>query len=111
MAIILLSPGSTITVGNVTVTAGDLGDLPDEIFDDGDTGDRSGPITDEQRAALFAAMRDVFGDYSSAQRYAVTRLTLGLPPDATVSWSRYDGACLTHDEASRVLDTLALLNV
>lgn len=73
--------------------------------------DPNAPMTDEQRSALFAAMRDVFGDYSDAQRYAVTRLALGRASFDVVSWSRYGAGRLTAGEASKVLDYLGALNV
>lgn len=73
--------------------------------------DPNGPMTDDQRRALFAAMRDVFGDYTDEQRYAVTRLALGRASFDVVSWSRYGAGRLTAGEASRVLDYLQALNV
>ena len=77
--------------------------------------DPNGPMTDEQRSALFAGFRDVFGDdYSDEQRYAFTRLALGFDPadDFThVSWARRGKGALTAGEASKVLNTLRVLNV
>jgi hypothetical protein len=64
----------------------------------------------EQRSALFAAYSNVFADPDDpAARYAFTRMALGLPSDATVSWSRYGAGALTAEQASKVLDALAML--
>lgn len=69
------------------------------------------PVTHEQRGALFASFGEVFGHTDNEQRYAFTRLALGLPADEVVSWSAHKPGALSKTEASKVLDTLNLLNV
>ena len=69
------------------------------------------PIAADQRSALFAAFGEVFGHVDDAARYAFTRLVLGKPSSATVSWSSNKIGALTRAEASRVLDALDVLNV
>lgn len=73
--------------------------------------DPNGPLTDDQRNALFAAFSDVFGGNDQEQRLAFTRLVLNKPGTAQVSWSRHKAGRLTAGEASKVLDALNLLNV
>lgn len=82
------------------------------IFPDYGKVDPNGPLTAEQRNALFATFGEVFADTNDEARYAFTRLVLGLDPDAPVSWSSAaTPRCITAGEASKVLDALNLLNV
>lgn len=76
--------------------------------------DLTAPMTHDQRRAMFAAFTDVFGASPKAARKVFTRLALGKPADAPVSWadggdSNGQGA-LTQREASRVLDALSNLH-
>jgi hypothetical protein len=73
--------------------------------------DPNGPLTAEQRAALFAGFSDVFGTAGNEQRYAFTRMVLGKSAHESVSWSTHKPGRLTYGEASKVLDALNLLNV
>lgn len=66
-----------------------------------------GPMSNVQRAALFASFSEAFeGDTSEETRHAFTRAVLG--PQAPKSWSREGG--ITAEQASRMLDTLKFLN-
>lgn len=69
------------------------------------------PLTDAQRRAMFVAFREVFGHGNDQARYAFTRMALGLPAEAAVSWSSNGFGALTAEQASKVLDTLRILNV
>lgn len=71
----------------------------------------NGRLQDDQRAALFATFNEVFGHTGDEARYAFTRMALGKPADAVVSWARYGEGAITVAEASKVLDALSLLNV
>lgn len=73
--------------------------------------DPNGPLTDDQRRALFGAFGEVFGHTDQAQRLAFTRMVLGKHADAVVSWSKNKTGRLTYGEASKVLDALDVLNV
>lgn len=72
--------------------------------------DTSGPLTDEQRRALFAAFREAFDGADDTDRYTFTRKILGKPAAAVVSWSDAKRGTITADEASRLLDVLAAVN-
>lgn len=72
------------------------------------------PMSDDDRAMLFAAWRDAFGDIprhrEAACRHSFTRTTLGLTYDDDPSWSR--GGSLTSDQAyymKRVLNVIAAI--
>lgn len=66
-----------------------------------------GPMSNVQRAALFASFSEAFeGDTSEETRHAFTRAVLG--PNAPKSWSREGG--ITSEQAGRLLDTLKFLN-
>lgn len=73
--------------------------------------DPRGPLTAEQRRALFANFTEVFGHSEPETRYAFTRMVLGLVPSATVSWSDHKEGTITASMASMVLDALDALNV
>lgn len=70
--------------------------------------DTSGPITEDQRRALFAGFRELFGADDGA-RYRFTRKALGKRNGEVVSWSADKPGALTQDEASRLLDVFAAL--
>lgn len=72
--------------------------------------DTSGPLTDEQRRALFAAFREAFDGADDTDRYTFTRKILGKPAAAVVSWSDAKRGTITANEASRLLDVLAAVN-
>lgn len=66
-----------------------------------------GPMTNVQRAALFASFSEAFeGDTSEDTRHAFTRAVLG--PNAPRSWDKEGG--ITAEQAGRMLDTLKFLN-
>lgn len=67
------------------------------------------PLTHEQRGAMFATFTEVFGDSPKQARRVFTRLVLGKPADAPVSWAAHGTGTLTKREASRVLDALTAL--
>lgn len=69
------------------------------------------PIQPSQRSALFATFGEVFADTSNESRYAFTRLILGKPADAVVSWSGNKPGAISAAEASMVLHALDNLNV
>jgi hypothetical protein len=75
----------------------------------------SARMTHDQRRAMFAAFTDVFGSETKEARKVFTRLVLGKPADAPVSWAdngdRNGQGALTQREASRVLDALIALEV
>ena len=73
--------------------------------------DPNGPLTAEQRAALFAGFTDVFGSSDREQRLAFSRLVLNKTSADPVSWATWRPGTLTFAEASKVLDALNLLNV
>lgn len=68
----------------------------------------NGPMTQEQRGALFASFGEVFGHTDRPARLAFTGMVLGKNPER-LSWSNHGG--ITYGEASKVLDALDLLNV
>jgi hypothetical protein len=68
--------------------------------------DPNGPLTDDQRKALFAGVREAFGDIDAEERYAFTRKVLGKQPGWDVSWAEGKPGCITYAEASRLLDVL-----
>jgi hypothetical protein len=72
------------------------------------------PMTHDQRKALFAAFTDVFGQETKNARKVFTRLALGRPSDAPVSWAQFGDrngqGALTAREASIVLDALTALD-
>lgn len=70
--------------------------------------DTSGPLTGEQRKALFVNFRELFGADDDA-RYRFTRKALGKRNGEVVSWSADKPGALTQDEASRLLDVFAAL--
>lgn len=66
------------------------------------------PLTSDQRRALFASFRDVFGeDARQGARYVFTRLVLGYDPTVAVSWSEWKNGRLNRGEASKVLSSLS----
>lgn len=69
----------------------------------------SGPLTADQRRALFAGCRNVFGDILNQDRYALTRAVLDLPADAPVSWSSVDDHAITYKQASHLLNVLSVM--
>lgn len=74
--------------------------------------DTFGPLTEEQRRALFASFGEVFGDAAQPQRIAFTAMVLGKDPRTeAISWSQNKPGALTADEASKVLDALDALSV
>lgn len=69
--------------------------------------DPDGPLTDDQRKALFAGFRETFGyDADAGDRYAFTRKILGKPGGHDVSWAADKPGTITYAEASRLLDVL-----
>lgn len=68
--------------------------------------DPNGPLTDDQRKALFSGVREAFGDIDSGERYAFTRKVLGKKPGHDVSWAHGKPGTITAGEASRLLDVL-----
>lgn len=69
--------------------------------------DPNGPLTDDQRKALFAGFRDAFGyDADAEDRYLFTRKVLGKPGGHDVSWAADKPGTITYAEASRLLDVL-----
>jgi hypothetical protein len=73
--------------------------------------DPDAPVKEDQRRALFATFGEVFGDTDQAKRIAFTRMVLGTPASADLSWSPTKPGYLTVAQASRVLDALNVLNV
>lgn len=71
--------------------------------------DPNGPLTDEQRRALFGGFRDAGLDESGPARYRFTRAVLGKDANATVSWSTHKAGTITAGEASRLLDVVAAI--
>lgn len=67
----------------------------------------NGPMTQEQRGALFAAFGEVFGHSDAVTRHAFTGMVLGR--NDRCSWAGNGG--ITYGEASKVLDALDVLNV
>ena len=71
------------------------------------------PMTHDQRRALFAVFTNVFGSSQKAARKVFTRLALGRPATAPVSWAEFGDSngqgALTQREASKVLDALSAL--
>ena len=72
--------------------------------------DPNGPLTSEQRRALFAAFEEVFGTREQGPRLSFTSLVLGTSPAVTRSWSEYKPGRLTYGEASKLLDWLDVMN-
>lgn len=68
--------------------------------------DTSGPLTDDQRKALFAGFRDAFGPIDAEYRYRFTRKVLGKPDGHYVSWAADKPGTITAAEADRLLDVL-----
>lgn len=66
----------------------------------------SAPMTHDQRRAMFASFTNVFGAETKTARRIFTRLVLGKPADAPVSWADYANGSLTKREASKVLTAL-----
>lgn len=71
--------------------------------------DANGPLTADQRRALFAAMRDAGIEDSNANRYKITRAILGKSTGEPVSWSDHKPGWITYGEASRLLDVLKVM--
>lgn len=73
------------------------------------------PMTHDQRRAMFASFNNVFGSDLKAGRKVFTRIVLGKPADAPVSWAdcgdRNGQGALTQREASKVLDALSALEM
>lgn len=81
------------------------------LFPDFIQHDPDGPLTDDQRRALFASFGAVFGQREADTRYAFTRMVLGKSANEYVSWSSHKYGTLTYAEASKVLDALNVLDV
>jgi len=73
----------------------------------------SAPLDHTQRQAMFAAFTNVFGSNAKEGRKVFTRLALGKPADAPVSWAdqgdRNGQGALTRREGDRVLAALKAL--
>lgn len=67
------------------------------------------PLTNDQRGALFASFAAVFGSTPKPARAVFTRLALGLPADARVSWADDSPGRITARQAAKVLDALGRL--
>lgn len=80
--------------------------LPVLSWEDGPVECEPERIRDDQRRALFAAFGQVFGVPYRDARVMFTRMILGKDVDAPVSWSCWNKAAITADEASRLLDVL-----
>lgn len=68
--------------------------------------DPNGPLTDDQRRALFGGLRDAGLGEDGPSRYRFTRAVLGKDASAAVSWSVHKAGTITAGEASRLLDVL-----
>ncbi len=72
--------------------------------------DASGPLTVDQRRALFASFHEVFTSRRNGARYVFTNMVLGNDPNTGVSWSEYSHNAITRHQASQVLGALAALS-
>lgn len=71
--------------------------------------DPNGPLTADQRRALFALFDEVFTSRRNGARYIFTNTVLGNDPNTIVSWSEWKQGSLTFNQASKVLDALTAL--
>lgn len=95
--------GRLPAAGKVQAALGDLMDALAAL----DSPDPNGPMTDEQRRALFAAWRDADLSERQVDRHDFTRTVLDTT--GKVSWARSGSGALTAGQADRLLEVLRML--